>query len=424
MTGMLTAWRRQTDPQRVDTYTRWTLYLLLASGPLVALSIGVGVPSPAAEAYVVLTAAQTIAAMGVVRSGLARLVTGSPLSRRWLVTLAGATVAAVVVAVLALPLQADDDRSVRALALLLALTVAVLAVSLTLGSRTLLGCAAAVGAVVAVTEVAADNPAAWVVGGLSTLIVWGMALSFRISGWMLGVVWEQERSRTVHARLAVAEERLRFSRDLHDVVGRTLSAIAVKSELAAELSRRGQDGAVAQMLEVRELAQDSLREVRGVVSGLRTADLAAELTGARSVLRSAGIDTRVIGEDARLPPDVQQALAWVVREAVTNVVRHAHARRCTIDLDVLAPHGTGAGLPAQARLTVTNDGVPGRRGRSEPTRPAADAGPVPRGSGLLGLRERLAEVGGELATSADGDHFTLCATVPLAPTAADTMGSR
>ncbi len=82
MTGMLTAWRRQSDPQRVDTYTRWTLYLLLASAPLVAVSLASGAPGRAAEAYVLLTVGQTVTAMGVVRSGLARLVTGSPLSRR------------------------------------------------------------------------------------------------------------------------------------------------------------------------------------------------------------------------------------------------------------------------------------------------------------------------------------------------------
>ncbi|WNB84666.1 sensor histidine kinase [Cellulomonas sp. ATA003] len=300
-------------------------------------------------------------------------------------------------------MQVEPERAVRSLALLLTLTVAVLAVSLVLGARTLLVCSLAIGLVVGITETAAGDPAAWVPGALAALIAWGMTLSFRLSVWMLGVVWEQERSRTVHARLAVAEERLRFSRDLHDVVGRTLSAIAVKSELAAELARRGQDGAVDQMTEVRELAQDSLREVRGVVSGLRTPDLAAELAGARSVLRSAGIDTRVIGEDARLPDAVQQAVAWVVREAVTNVVRHAHARRCTIDLDV-----AGDGGDARAVLTVTNDGVP--------------AGPAGTpGSGLIGLTERLAQVGGTLATDAGGDRFTLRATVPLR--AAGSMGA-
>src|SRR5687768_8155275 len=116
MTGMLTAWRRQSDPQRVDTYTRWTLYLLLASGPLVALSLASGVRSPVAEAYVVLTVGQTLAAIGVVRSGLARLVTGSELSRRWLAALAATTVAVVVLSVVAMPLMSDDDRPLRALA--------------------------------------------------------------------------------------------------------------------------------------------------------------------------------------------------------------------------------------------------------------------------------------------------------------------
>ncbi|NMR20401.1 sensor histidine kinase [Cellulomonas fimi] len=232
-----------------------------------------------------------------------------------------------------------------------------------------------------------------------------MAASFRASAWTLGVVWEQDRARTVHARLAVAEERLRFSRDLHDVVGRTLSAIAVKSELAAELSRRGQDGAVEHMQEVRALAQDSLREVRGVVAGLRTADLAAELDGARSVLRSAGVETRVIGDGAALPVPVQEALGWVVREAVTNVVRHAHAQTCTIDLDVLD------GNPPVARLTITNDGV-GHAPRG------------PRGSGLAGLSERLAAVGGEIEATADDDRFVLRATVALDRPGPGTLGPR
>jgi two-component system, NarL family, sensor histidine kinase DesK len=411
MTGMLTAWRRKSDPQRVDMYTRWTLYALLAGAPAVALSLTSGLTTSGAVAYVPATLAQTVLAIGVVRGALAHLVTGAALSRAWLGALAGVTVATVVLAMVGLPLLADPDRSVRSLALLLTLTVALLAVSPVLGARGLAGCAVAVGVVVGLTEVTAGSDEPWLAGMLAVLVVWGMALSFRISGWMLGVVWEQERSRTVQARLAVAEERLRFSRDLHDVVGRTLSAIAVKSELAAELARRGQDGAVQQMTEVRELAQDSLREVRGVVSGLRTADLAAELTGARSVLRSAGIDTRVVGEDARLPDDVQQALAWVVREAVTNVVRHAHPRRCTIDLDVV--HDA-------AVLTVVNDGVVSRHAGSP-------------GSGLLGLTERLARVGGTLQTDRDGDRFTVRATVPLraapsraatAAPGADSMGPR
>ncbi|GAA2729031.1 sensor histidine kinase [Cellulomonas aerilata] len=464
MTGMLTAWQRQTDPERVDMYTRWTIYLLLASAPLVALSLTSGLTTRAAAVFVTLTVAQTVAAVGVVRAALVRLVTGAPLSRPWLAALAATTLGALGVAVAALPLTGDLDQPVRSLALLVTLALALMAVAPVLGVRTLGLCGVGVGVVVAVTEVAAGREGAWVVGVLCVLVVWGMAVSFRISGWMLAVVWEQERSRTVHARLAVAEERLRFSRDLHDVVGRTLSAIAVKSELAAELARRGQDGAVEQMAEVRDLAQESLREVRGVVSGLRTADLAAELTGARSVLRSAGIDTRVVGEGTALPDDVQRALAWVVREAVTNVVRHAHARRCTIDLDVI---GTGAPSSAGrhgrhdravAVLTITNDGLTDDGGTGEGGTGeggtgeggtgggttnglsgegrTADGGtgdglvsdgvaavrPGTTGSGLVGLTERLAEVGGSLTATADGDRFTLRATVPLP--AADSMAAR
>ena len=407
MTGIFSAWRRQTNPQRVDLFTRWTLYLLLTGAPLIALSVTADVPGGATAAFLAATTAQTVTAIAVVRGTLAHLVVGTPLSRPWLAALTATTLGALGVALLGLPLQGDAGRSVRSIATLITLSVALLAVSTVLGTRVLLVSGLAVALVIGIVETAAASSGTWVVATLCALVVWGTTLSFRISGWMLAVVWEQDRARTVHARLAVAEERLRFSRDLHDVVGRTLSAIAVKSELAAELARRGQEGAVDQMLDVRQLAQESLREVRGVVSGLRTADLAAELTGARSVLRSAGIDTRVIGEDARLPDDVQRALAWVVREAVTNVVRHAHARRCTIDLDVVAATHPEPG-PGVV-LTVTNDGAP-PRGSGAP------------GSGLVGLTERLAEVGGSLSATADDGVFTLRATVPVP--AADSMAPR
>src|SRR5690606_30179659 len=110
--------------------------------------------------------------------------------------------------------------------------------------------------------------------------------AFRASVWMLGVMWELEGSRRTQAQLAVAEERLRFARDLHDVLGRNLSVMALKSALAAQLSRRGRPGAEAEMMAVRDIAQESLREVREVVHGYRAADLTSELAGARSVLRS------------------------------------------------------------------------------------------------------------------------------------------
>ncbi|WP_141538709.1 sensor histidine kinase [Isoptericola jiangsuensis] len=218
----------------------------------------------------------------------------------------------------------------------------------------------------------------------------------RLSMWVLEVVRELTAAREVAARLAVAEERLRISRDMHDVVGRALSAVAVKSDLAAALARRGDARAADEMVEVRTLAHDSLREVRGVVAGYRTADLATELAGARSVLRAAGISVRVVGDVPALDPARQEALAWVVREGVTNVVRHSRATRCRLDLD-----RDGDAVV----LRLENDGA--APAGASTVRPGPSAG-----TGLTGLRERLAAVGGTLDAAAPGDSFTLTARVP------------
>jgi two-component system, NarL family, sensor histidine kinase DesK len=397
--------KRRSDPERFDAYSRWSLYLLMLASPLLALGALSEVADEAPTAttlYGVGSVAQMVLALAVTRTGLTHAPGEARAPRPWLMGLGAVTLALVLVAVLGIPATESLTGRSGALALTLGVALVVCAplmsnVAVTLGS---VAVALAMGLERVLSGVSGGMGLGTPVGAFVGvgLMVGGMAATFKISAWMIGVVWEQERNRTVHARLAVAEERLRFSRDLHDVVGRTFSAIAVKSELAAELSRRGQDGAVEQMLQVRELAQDSLKDVRGVVAGYRAADLAAELDGARSVLRSAGVETRVIGDGAALPAPVQESLGWVVREAVTNVVRHAHAARCTVDLAV---------TDAAARLTIRNDGV-GRapRGRS--------------GSGLVGLRERLTAVGGELTTVLDGETFTLTAVVPLD----GTMGAR
>nr|WP_281360175.1 sensor histidine kinase [Isoptericola halotolerans] len=215
--------------------------------------------------------------------------------------------------------------------------------------------------------------------------------------WIVEVVRELEEASEVAGRLAVAEERLRISRDMHDVVGRALSAVAVKSDLAAALSRRGDARAADEMDEVRTLAQESLREVRGVVAGYRAADLATEFAGARAVLRAAGITVRAASDVPSLAATQQEALAWVVREAVTNVVRHSRATECRLELEV---------DDESAVLRVTNDGVAAPRGTT--------AG-LGDGTGLAGLRERLAAVRGTLDTTLDGDRFTVTARVPNPP---------
>ncbi|MFF9274196.1 sensor histidine kinase [Streptomyces griseosporeus] len=226
------------------------------------------------------------------------------------------------------------------------------------------------------------------------LTVFGVVFSLlaaRCGAWTLAVLWEAERAREVEARLAVAEERLRFGRDLHDVMGRNLAVIALKSELAVQLARRGRPEAVEQMIEVQRIAQESQREVRDVVRGYREADLGVELAGAQGVLTAAGIDCEVAGETAGLPAEVQSALGWVVREATTNVLRHGDARRCTVGLTVREGH---------AVLTVENDG--------------ADAVAGGGGSGLAGLRERLAAVDGTLTAGPVGDGvFRVVAEVPV-----------
>lgn len=220
-----------------------------------------------------------------------------------------------------------------------------------------------------------------------------------ITQWMIGVARRLWRSREVAADLAVAEERLRFSRDLHDVFGRTLSTVAVKSELAAELARRGDERAVEEMLAVRKLAHHALSDVRGVVRGYRRVDLADEIAGARGLMRTAGIRAAVTDPDtveaaaAGLSDRVIDALAWTVREGVTNVLRHGRATTAGLAL---------TRTPTHVELVIEND---------VPRRPASTTSD---GSGLAGLRERLHAVGGTLTAGPVADGYRLVASVPRA----------
>ncbi|MFI6470377.1 sensor histidine kinase [Streptomyces sp. NPDC050516] len=213
----------------------------------------------------------------------------------------------------------------------------------------------------------------------------------RCGAWTLSVLWESDRARETEGRLAVAEERLRFGRDMHDVLGRNLAVIALKAELAVQLAQRGRPEAVAQMVEVQRIAQESQKEVREVVRGYREADLGVEIEGARGVLEAAGIGCAYSGPSDALTVEVQSALGWVVREATTNVLRHGDARSVAIRLAVDG---------RTARLVVENDGVPERPNTAP-------------GSGLAGLRERLSALGGTLEAGPAGEGlFRLTAEVP------------
>ncbi|MFB7287984.1 sensor histidine kinase [Actinacidiphila glaucinigra] len=202
---------------------------------------------------------------------------------------------------------------------------------------------------------------------------------------------ELREARAAVAQLAATEERLRLARDLHDLLGHSLSLITLKSELAGRMLPGRPEDAAAQVADIERVSRQALVDVREAVSGYRRPTLAAELAGAREVLQAAGICPRLPGTvTAPLTPEAEGALAWALREAVTNVVRHSGASCCTVTVD--EDDGT-------VRLTVADDG----RGPG--------TGGARRGNGLTGLQERLLLAGGRLETAADGG-FTLRAVVP------------
>lgn len=199
------------------------------------------------------------------------------------------------------------------------------------------------------------------------------------------------------ARVAVIKERLRFARDLHDLLGYSLSAITLKSELAHTMVNRCPDRARAELESIVDLSRQALRDVRKVARSYRSMSLLTELSSARSVLSAAGIDAHLRVECGRLSGNADTVLATVLREGITNIVRHSKASRCTIE--AVAQDGA-------TRLRLVNDGVP--------TRDRSPGDRLARGSsGLENLTARLAEVGGTLTSGVGEDGwFHLEATIP------------
>jgi two-component system, NarL family, sensor histidine kinase DesK len=192
-------------------------------------------------------------------------------------------------------------------------------------------------------------------------------------------------------RLAALAERERIGRDLHDLLGHTLSLITLKSELAARLFDRDPLAARREIVDVERVARDALGQVRRAVTGIRTAGIAAELASARLLLELDGIRLHYSGAETTLPPQLETVLALVVREAVTNVQRHAGARSVRIELE--------SGMH-EVLLLVADDGI---------------GAPVVPGNGLAGMRERLAALDGRLTIEAvRGAGTRLVVRVPLA----------
>jgi two-component system sensor histidine kinase DesK len=214
----------------------------------------------------------------------------------------------------------------------------------------------------------------FILAGLAAFFVGSMwTLDFERL-WWLKAVTDLDDSRRTAAELATARERLRLADDLHDILGHALEVVAFKSELASRLQAADPERARSEMEEVQRVARESLSEVRALVREARSTDLVTELAGARAVLESAGVVFVVRGDPTALGSTARNVLGRVLREAMTNVLRHAQPSHCTIEIDVTDGH---------ARLRVENDG-------------ALPADGVPLGTGLDALSRYLDEHAGRL----------------------------
>jgi two-component system sensor histidine kinase DesK len=250
-------------------------------------------------------------------------------------------------------------------------------------------------------------------------VIFGSTLLYALEAWLLGHGWQTlasvlvpcvllgltaiytaytgqqqmalRRSEGEVMRLARLAERERIGRDLHDLLGHTLSVVALKSELARKLIDHDVDAARREIAEVERVARDSLQQVRTAVSGIRSTELLAEIAAATALLEAQGIAVKCETENVKLPLDRETALALSLREAATNVRRHAQAKGVIIRVRK---------EPAEVIVEVADDG---RGGRIIP------------GNGLNGMRERLGNVGGSLTLTPREEGGTLLrAAVPLA----------
>ncbi|AXB46786.1 hypothetical protein A4R43_33680 [Amycolatopsis albispora] len=259
------------------------------------------------------------------------------------------------------------------------------------GWRFAAGFAALMGVVVTVTMLVTGEDAVLqqvVLVFWLTLVMTGAEVVL-LRQWTLTL--ELEKARLDAAELATTKERLRLAEDLHDILGHALEVVSLKSELASRLSEVDPERSRAELTEVQRLARGAVHDVRALVQGRRSTELAIELAGARGLLESAGIRWQFTGDPARLGAEASQLLGRVLREAVTNLLRHADATHCLVRLEIRRD---------RAVLHVRNDGVaPMREDGRE-------------GSGLRGLTRRITEAGGEFSAEAHGNAFEVRAEVP------------
>jgi len=229
---------------------------------------------------------------------------------------------------------------------------------------------------------------AWLALPTAAIGLWATAFVRQVAA-----VAELRSAREELARLAVSEERLRFARDLHDLLGHSLSLITLKSELAGRLLPDEPEKAKTEVHDMEEVARQALGEVRQAVEGYRSPTLDEELAGAGEMLEAAGIACQIENEAGVLPNAVDAVLAWAVREGSTNVIRHSRARHCRILL---------AREDQEVYAEITDDGEGYRREQG------GDAG-----SGLSGLSERVATLAGRLEAASQPDGgFRLRVSLP------------
>ncbi|MFI6491931.1 sensor histidine kinase [Streptomyces sp. NPDC050564] len=214
-------------------------------------------------------------------------------------------------------------------------------------------------------------------------------------GQLVRTTIELRKARATVAQLAANEERLRLARDLHDLLGHSLSLITLKSELAGRMLPGDPDKAAQQVADIEQVSRQALVDVRAAVTGYRRPRLAGELAGAQVALTAAGVTADLPAEPdlGGVPEESESALAWALREAVTNVVRHSGAQRCAVEV-VRRQTLDGPVL----ELSVEDDGSGGSGGT--------------HGNGLTGLTERLEQAGGSLEAGRARRGFRLVARVP------------
>lgn len=373
----LLGWAGRTDVERVQRYTHWSLQVMLPFFLAVYLGPAIARAEPVqAWLTLALTLVMMVVGARAVAVCLRRWPThGVPWREPWLIQLL-----VVLVAAVGWSLVMDDSNRIG-----LPMGIAMVAAWGLGGLR---------GQWVHLGVLAFAFGQAWlssnsvqlalVVAGFAAFMVFTMQSSL----WMLGVVRELDRARHTQAELAVAQERLRFASDVHDVMGRHLSTIAVQSELAAALLKRGDERAAERIEQVRASAHEALREARELARGYRPLDLDQEVEGAISLLGSAGARVEVTPRPltSALAPAWHEPVARVVREAVTNVLRHSRAAEVSVSLDGPV-------------LTISNDGVV--------------AAPDSDGSGLSTVAGDLTPRGAELSSERTDDTFTLTLVLPL-----------